>query len=445
MKPSNDKMLMVAVTATCLAGIGLTTALVAQPTKEERASAPRGNGTPQPSAQMLAICKARKQGDTCNTTASGGKAIQGTCEAPQNLPLACVPSGGAGGGPGSDGRGAGEPGGGGPPMSQPNSGSKIAETQAYTSGVACGFSIDMPNPQIGLSAEAKWSCARGQRLLISNGIPDHPIGKFPNPANPNTPSAQVVRFAATTSPVALSGPGGPVKEPVMALNGIKFDPGTGGHCEDNVTDRRQCGLGPGSPGQWIVEALGQTSFDFGVDANHAHVQPGGAYHYHGVPDGMLSARAKQGEQMALIGWAADGFPVYARFGFPTPGIMTGKLKRMQPSYRLKKTPESGRPPVSLIPMGAFMQDWEYVQGLGDLDECNGRFGSTPEFPEGIYHYYATDAYPYIQRCVKGSIDSRPQVRENRPPSGESGRESGRRGPPGGQNGGQGRRGPGGGS
>jgi hypothetical protein len=27
---------------------------------------------------------------------------------------------------------------------------------------------------------------------------------------------------------------------------------------------------------------------------------------------------------------------------------------------------------------------------------------TPEFPCGIYHYYITDTYPYIQRCVKGS-------------------------------------------
>ena len=55
-------------------------------------------------------------------------------------------------------------------------------------------------------------------------------------------------------------------------------------------------------------------------------------------------------------------------------------------------------------MGAFTQDWEYVAGLGDLDECNGRFGTTPEFPGGIYHYYTTDSYPYVQRCVKGSLE-----------------------------------------
>ena len=56
-------------------------------------------------------------------------------------------------------------------------------------------------------------------------------------------------------------------------------------------------------------------------------------------------------------------------------------------------------------MGTFTQDFEYVAGLGDLDECNGRFGVTPEFPNGIYHYYITDAFPYIQRCVKGTAAS----------------------------------------
>ncbi len=55
------------------------------------------------------------------------------------------------------------------------------------------------------------------------------------------------------------------------------------------------------------------------------------------------------------------------------------------------------------PIGAVKQDWEYVAGSGDLDECNGRVGVTPEFPKGIYHYYATDTYPFLQRCVKGKV------------------------------------------
>jgi hypothetical protein len=71
------------------------------------------------------------------------------------------------------------------------------------------------------------------------------------------------------------------------------------------------------------------------------------------------------------------------------------------SYRFKATPDAGRPSLTIFPNGTFTTDYEYVAGLGDLDECNGRTGVTPEFPKGIYHYYITDTYPYIQRCLKG--------------------------------------------
>jgi hypothetical protein len=54
-------------------------------------------------------------------------------------------------------------------------------------------------------------------------------------------------------------------------------------------------------------------------------------------------------------------------------------------------------------MGAFTQDFEYIPGYGDLDECNGRIGVTPEFPDGIYYYMVTDEFPYFSRCLKGNI------------------------------------------
>ena len=113
--------------------------------------------------------------------------------------------------------------------------------------------------------------------------------------------------------------------------------------------------------------------------------------------------------MQLIGWAMDGVPLYARYGYSDPDSGTGALQAMEPSYQLKATPDPDRPSVDIIPMGTFSEDYEYIEGSGDLDECNGRFAVTPEFPEGIYHYYATDTYPFVQRCVKGTPDpsSRP--------------------------------------
>ncbi|MGB0733877.1 MAG: YHYH protein, partial [Pontibacterium sp.] len=39
-----------------------------------------------------------------------------------------------------------------------------------------------------------------------------------------------------------------------------------------------------------------------------------------------------------------------------------------------------------------------------LDECNGRFGVTNEYPNGTYHYVISTEYPYIPRCFHGKPD-----------------------------------------
>jgi hypothetical protein len=378
---------------------------------------PPGGG-PEPTEAMLKACTAKQADDACSAEGPEGKPIAGSCFAPPARPLACRPAGGAPGGGGGNGQG------------QTNPGEPIAATRAQTFGVLCGAQTDLLNQQIGLISEAKWSCERGQRLLVSNGIPDHAIGTFPNPGNPNQIAAQSFRFAVALDPVARTGSGLRVKDAGFALNGIPFDPGTAERCPDGALNLQQC---HGHEGKWNIEALGQSIFDFGTDHNHAHVQPGGKYHYHGIPDGMLSAANKQGQSMQLIGWAADGFPIYARFGNSDPKYATSPLKNMRSSYQLKTQPDAGRPSPAIIPMGAFTQDYQYVAGSGDLDECNGRFDRTPEFPEGIYHYYATDSWPYIQRCVKGSTDSKPAARPERQRGGRGqGRGDGNRRPPPGQ-------------
>ena len=48
--------------------------------------------------------------------------------------------------------------------------------------------------------------------------------------------------------------------------------------------------------------------------NHAHVQPSGAYHYHGMPELLIDLIGDE-EDLTLVGWASDGFPVYARYGY----------------------------------------------------------------------------------------------------------------------------------
>ena len=60
---------------------------------------------------------------------------------------------------------------------------------------------------------------------------------------------------------------------------------------------------------------------------------------------------------------------------------------MKSGYELKPN-ETNRPPLSLYPAGFFTEDYQFI-GNGDLDEHNGRFAITPDYPKGIYAYHAT--------------------------------------------------------
>ncbi len=190
-----------------------------------------------------------------------------------------------------------------------------------------------------------------------------------------------------------------------ALNSVKFDPSTAGTCtvsNGSTSCTADCNMNGtcGAANSWNLEALGSTSFNFGADSNNAHVQPNGAYHYHGMPEGLLT-RLGKGTALTLVGFAMDGYPIYARYGYSTASDSASAIKVLKSSWQLKATPDSGRPSTSTYEMGTFTQDYTYVAGSGDLDECNGRTGVTPEFPSGIYAYYVTDTWPFVGRCLKG--------------------------------------------
>jgi len=262
------------------------------------------------------------------------------------------------------------------------------------------YSAFNSSPSVNTTSTADWFCDATNRTLSANGIPDHDVGTFPNAGNPNTISQQAVSASYTLDPAMTSTAttvGGPRGAVGYVLNGVKIDPGTAGTCNDSGGS---CNLA-GNVGSWSIEALGQDSFNFGDDENHAHVQPTGEYHYHGIPEGFVG-KLNNGTEPTLIAWAADGFPIYARYGYLDAMDSSSGTVVIESSYQLKDAPDASRPDVSLYAMGTFTQDYEYVAGLGDLDECNGRTGVTPEFPDGIYHYYATDRFPFLQRCVKGT-------------------------------------------
>jgi hypothetical protein len=232
------------------------------------------------------------------------------------------------------------------------------------------------------------------RIIMSNGLPDHPTGRFPNASNPNSIREQNYRFTMPAHPSANKEPTPLRRQPFgIAVNGVLFDPGT---AEAWHRDR--------SSG-WNYDALGG-AFPLGLDTSNAHVQPNGAYHYHGVPALLLQRISEGNSGMTLIGWAADGFPIYAEWAYRDANDPGSSLVKLKSSYRLKSgdRPTSNDQPGGKYD-GIFVEDFEYVAGSGDLDECGGRFGVSPEYPDGTYYYVLTADFPFVPRAFRGTPDA----------------------------------------
>ena len=91
----------------------------------------------------------------------------------------------------------------------------------------------------------------------------------------------------------------------------------------------------------------------------------------------------------ILGWAYDGHPIYGPYATKNFDG-SGPLKYMQSSYtKISGISRSNGPALTDYPAGFFIEDYEYQEGYGDLDEHNGRFAVTPEYPYGVYAYYIT--------------------------------------------------------
>ncbi|WP_298420071.1 YHYH protein [uncultured Kordia sp.] len=240
------------------------------------------------------------------------------------------------------------------------------------------------------------------RILKSNAIPAHLTGKFPNSGNPNTISPQNKTYKITLKPKknkkltsvysdGMLGQGRPEYIFGVAINGVKMEPTAMEFFVNPNT--REINMA------WSKEAL-STNVNLGDDCNNAHVQPTGEYHYHGTPWGIVK-QAKE-NSMFLLGWAADGFPIYYKYGYAS--AESTQLVEMTSSYKLKtgNRPGDGITAPNGQYDGTYARDFEYIEGHGDLDEANGRFGKTPEFPNGTYYYIITDSFPSLPRFFVGT-------------------------------------------
>jgi len=117
----------------------------------------------------------------------------------------------------------------------------------------------------------------------------------------------------------------------------------------------------------------------------------------------------------ILGFCFDGYPIYGPFGYSDSDDSNSTCTLMTSSY-VAKTGDSHRPDnwkytnsISVndiaynLTAGAFVEDFDYAEGSGILDQYNGRYTVTPEYPEGTYAYFLTftssslliPQYPYI--------------------------------------------------
>jgi hypothetical protein len=243
--------------------------------------------------------------------------------------------------------------------------------------------------------------------LSTDGLADNYV--MGNWSIPNVPSAQniIKRIPLTAqqqtgAKTAVPG-GGHV---AMAINGVPF---YGNRSADSYKSSTTSNSGTGD-GKWHCDAWyneGPT-----MDASGGgHPTGGGAYHYHATPFTLYTEGATT--HSPIVGFAYDGYPIYGPYGYSSAMNSSSTVERMASSYQLRNittrttyydgtTTSPAGPNVSVtFPLGMYTEDYEYVNGLGDLDEYNGRFCVTPEYPAGTYAYFITideigdPAFPYV--------------------------------------------------
>lgn len=215
------------------------------------------------------------------------------------------------------------------------------------------------------------------------------------------------------------------------------------------------GESPMGTGSWERDAWINEGVTF--DPAQAHQENSGTYHYHANP---LALRSLLGDHVdfdtttrlyresttavsrhsPILGWIRDGSPIYGPYGYSQPLDSTSAVRRMVSGYQLRNgtrgtdnltatgrtaipawatrrgfSAQTGPAVSATYPLGRYMQDNAYlgdltnsatavVYQLGtdfDLDEYNGRFCITPEFPQGVYAYFVTieedgsPKFPYL--------------------------------------------------
>ena len=217
-------------------------------------------------------------------------------------------------------------------------------------------------------------------------------------------------------------------------------------------------------GIWNRDAYINESVTF--DSAHAH-QAGINHHYHANPpalrhligdsvdyDASTNTYTENfnGQHSPIMAWVRDGYPIYGPYGYDDPDDATSTVRRMITGYAIRDgsngttnlndtgrtslpnwaavvqginaaltTNQYGPDVGAAYPLGHYIEDYDYLGHLGltlgsdfDLDEHNGRFCKTPEYPDGIYAYFVsidalgTPTYPTISVALSMEVRQVPQ-------------------------------------
>lgn len=272
--------------------------------------------------------------------------------------------------------------------------------------------------------------------VTTNGIPAYPTGPFLD-GNPTTATDQNAIFKIPLNPLQNTGTptsttGGNIGVFINGValfdyrDGVAWNTTTNSLC-GGLPGMSPCPGGPATAQSWNRDAVPAEKIGFDCSKGHP---ANGNYHHHQNPsafnldlnvisticdlyaaDGLYTINPS--EHSPLIGFAYDGFPIYGAYGFANADG-TGGIVRIKSGYQLRNittrtvwangTDVADGPNVSsTYPLGYFREDYEFVAHAGQadyLDVHNGRFCVTPEYPAGIYCYFATvdanhnSAYPY---------------------------------------------------
>jgi hypothetical protein len=272
--------------------------------------------------------------------------------------------------------------------------------------------------------------------VTTTGVPSYITGPFMD-GNPSLATNQNAIFKVPLNPAQNTGTltvttGGNIGIFINGValfdyrDGVAWNPSTNALC--GGPGNPPCPGGPAAVMSWNRDAVPAEKPGFDCSKGHPAM---GNYHHHQNPsafkldltvisnvcdlydaDGLYVIDSNA--HSPLIGYAYDGFPIYGAYGFKNADG-TGGITRIKSGYQLRNittrtvwadgTDVPDGPAVSTTyPLGYFREDYEFVSHAGQadyLDEHNGRFCVTPEYPNGIYCYFATvdsewnSAYPYV--------------------------------------------------